>query len=201
MPGLARGARPRSFLSHPRASDSHPRGGGGFQAQERVHRTLAHANKLKRNEGRESGMRMRGQEVRAVGKEEGEVPSEPGPSRPSTALARVAMALGSWCVPGQAGQSTSALPPPPHLSRCACSGGGHSLPSRSNRSRPGSCGSDGRRGAPLQGVLGTHRCLGQRGARQVVRGKPWPQWLTKEEAWYRAKHYSLGVKRHKSHLF
>jgi hypothetical protein len=35
----------------------------------------------------------------------------------------------------------------------------------------------------------------------VVRGKPWPQWLTKEEACYRAKHYSLGVKRHKSHLF
>lgn len=90
-------------------------------------------------------------------------------SSPCSHLGRVAMALRSqlrrwgW---GWARHGVPPLPPPlpgaasAHLSRCACSCEGHSLPGRSSRSRPGGCGSGGHRQGPLLGEPGTRRCLG-----------------------------------------
>lgn len=64
---------------------------------------------------------------------------------------------------GWARHSVSLFPFPAvaHLSRCACSCGEHSPHGRNSRSRPGGCGSGGRRWGPLLGAPGTRQCLGE----------------------------------------
>lgn len=105
-----------------------------------------------------------------------EVPSGTGlcgpfriPEHRSRGLEEPAVSGARWALGRAQGPPPHPLSPQgAHLSRCAYSGGERSPRGRSSRNRPGGCGSGGHRAVPLPGAPGTHRCLGEGCARQVV---------------------------------